>query len=132
MNKTFGELSIDEKLELHRAMYEGKPVQYWVDDHERWETKCTSQFHDNLVYRIAPEPETDIELPWHVISPEYRWAARDESGDIYVYESEPFVSNALRLWVGDDAKYCNHLIHLIHKPGNKPWDQSLIKRPEGV
>ena len=126
MNKTFGELSIDEKLELHRAFYEGKPVQYWAVDHVGWETKFSSQFADTLVYRIAPEPETDIELPWHVISPEYKWAARDADGAVWVYEEEPFPK--FDIWCGA-GKTCRHI---IHKPGNKPWDQSLIKRPEGV
>lgn len=129
MDKTFGELSIEEKLELHRAMYEGRTVQRWADDQERWVTKLSSPFVDHFVYRIAPEPEIDIELPWHVISPEYQWAARDESGDIYVYASMPSTAHLKTWWVGEVSQYCNHL---IHKPGNKPWDQSLIKRPEGV
>lgn len=126
MDKTFGELSIDEKLDLHRAFYEGKPVQYWEDWHMRWETKFSSQFADSLVYRIAPEPETDIELPWHVISPEYKWAARDANGAVWVYEEEPYPK--LDLW-GGSGMTCRHI---IHNPGNKPWNKSLIKRPEGV
>ena len=127
MNKTFGELSIDEKLELHRAFYEEKPVQYWVPGHAEWETKFSSEFNDHLVYRIAPEPETDIDLPWHVISPEYQWAARDADGAVWAYEEEP--SMGFDVWFGRNVQYCNFL---IHKPGNKPWNQSLIKRPEGV
>ena len=126
MNKMFGELSVDEKLELHRAFYEGKPVQYWDADHERWETKFSSYFTDSIIYRIAPEPETDIELPWHVISQEYQWAARDDNGAVWVYEVEPFPK--FDIWCGT-GKTCRHI---IHKPGNKPWNQSLIKRPEGV
>lgn len=126
MNKTFGELSIDEKLDLHRAMYEGRPVQYWAVGCGKWRTKVSSEFNDPLVYRIAPEPETDIELPWHVISPEYQWAARDANGAVWVYEEDPY--RKLDLW-GGSGMSCRHI---IHKPGNKPWDQSLIKRPEGV
>lgn len=129
MDKTFGELSIDEKLELHRAMYEGKKLQYWSVDQLTWETKYTSQFNDYLMYRIAPEPETDIELPWHVISPEYQWAARDPDGAIYVFTSEPFIDYPCEWWDGDNPQNCNVF---IYKPGNKPWEQSLIKRPEGV
>lgn len=127
MEKTFGELSIDEKLELHRAMYEGKKLQYWSVDQLMWETKLSIQFAYSLVYRIAPEPESDIELPWHVISPEYQWAARDANGAVWVYAEKP--SMRFGMWTGVYAQDCNHL---IHKPGNKPWDQSLVKRPEGV
>lgn len=129
MGKKFGELSIDEKLELHRAFYEGKSVQYFNDHFDLWMNKHDSEFNDSLVYRIAPGPETDIELPWHVISPEYRWAARDKNGDIYVYTSMPSTVRSKTWWVGEVSQYCDHL---IHKPGNKPWDQSLVKRPEGV
>lgn len=129
MNKTFGELNIEEKLELHRAVYEGKPVQYWNADRETWETRYTSYFADTSVYRITPEPETDIELPWHFISPEYQWAARDPDGAIYVYTSEPSVNYSRQWWDGDNSRNCGFL---IRKPGNKPWDQSLIKRQEGV
>lgn len=126
MSKKFGELSIDEKLELHRAFYEGKPVQYWTDNPAGWATKASSHFTDYLVYRIAPEPETDIELPWHVISPEFKWAARDACGTAWVYDEKPSLKFAE--WRGSGLS-CRHI---IHKPGNKPWDQSLIKRPEGV
>ena len=127
MEKTFGELSIDEKLELHRAMYEGKPVQYFAGDTFGWEAKISNAFRDSFTYRIEPEPETDIELPWHVISPEYQWAARDANGAVWVYAEKP--SMRFDMWTGVYAQDCNHL---IHKPGNKPWDQSLVKRPEGV
>lgn len=129
MDKKFGELSIDEKLELHRAMYEGKKLQYWSVDQLTWETKLSIQFAYSLVYRIAPEPETDIELPWHVISPEYQWAARDGNGNLYVYPSKPSTYGEDQWWYGYASRNCNHI---IHKPGNKPWNKSLIKRPEGV
>lgn len=127
MDKTFGELSIDEKLELHRAMYEGKSVQYFNVHVDLWMAKTSHSFSDDYIYRIAPEPETDIELPWHVISPEYQWAARDAYGDVWMYEEKP--SLKIDMWFEENARYCRHI---IHKPGNKPWDQSLIKRPEGV
>ena len=128
MYKKFGELNVDEKLELHRAMYEGRVVQYLSND-QTWETKFSSQFFASLVYRIAPEPETDMELPWHVIQPEYQWAARDADGAVWVYTSEPSVDYSRQWWYGIASRNCDHL---IHKPGNKPWDKSLIKRPEGV
>ena len=128
MDKTFGELSIDEKLELHRSMYEGRPVQYWAVGCGMWRTKFSSEFNDHLVYRTTPEPETDIELPWHVISPEYKWAAKDADGFVWVYEEEP--SLGFDVWRSHGwSCTCKNL---IHKPGNKPWEQSLIKRPEGV
>lgn len=127
MNKTFGELSIDEKLELHRDFYEGRVVQCFNDHFGVWMNKYGSEFDDSLIYRIKPEPETDIELPWHVISPEYQWAARDANGAVWVYAEKP--SMRFDMWTGVYAQDCNHL---IHKPGNKPWDQSLVKRPEGV
>lgn len=129
MNKPFGELSIEEKLELHRAMYEGKPVQCWAGDTVGWADKISKAFRDSFTYRIAPEPETDIELPWQVISPEYQWAARDADGNVWVYTSEPSVNYSRQWWDGIASRNCRFL---SHKPGNKLWDQSLIKRPEGV
>ena len=127
MNKTFGELSIDEKLELHRAMYEGRTVKFWADN--LWMIKTAHTFLDDYLYRIEPEPETDIELPWHVIQPEYQWAARDADGAVWVYTSEPSVDYSRQWWYGIASRNCGFL---IHKPGSKLWDQSLIKRPEGV
>ena len=91
--------------------------------------KTAHTFLDDYLYRIEPEPETDIELPWDVITPEYQWVARDADGSVWMYASEPSTHGGDQLWYGYPTRCCNHL---IHKPGNKPWDQSLIKRPEGV
>lgn len=126
MDKTFDKLSIDEKLELHRAFYEGKRIELYARAIKKWVQKDYIAFYPDMIYRIAPETETNIELPWHVISPEYQWAARDENGAVWVYEEMPY--QRFDMWVG----YGLSCRHIIHKPGNKPWDQSLIKRPEGV
>ena len=82
-------------------------------------------------FSALPEPR-DMQVPWHVIPPEYRWAARDEGGDACTFRGEPVKGQSM--WaVGLSETGFIRIDQLVgYDPGTKPWDQSLIQRPEGV
>lgn len=77
-----------------------------------------------------PEPAPrDIQLPWEVLHQKWQWAARDESGFTYLYQGKPQKGHGG--WIkgeGRVARADNLLADFA--PGTKPWDQSLIRRPE--
>lgn len=125
----FGKLDINTKLALHRAHYEGKQIEgdtascHWaLVPHPTW--------WPTLVYRLKPEPLRDIAPPWHVMNPEIKWVARDEDDEVYGYKQKPVVRNDL--WTPSDGGCfaCALLAPFDH--GNKPWNKSLVQRPEGV
>lgn len=129
INELFGDLDIETKLALHRAFYEGKNIQcggpvYWVGG-----VKNPSWYAD-IMYRVKPEPLKDIELPWEVILPKFKWAARDKGGQVYVFEDRPVASSTR--WTRTSA--CDYIgvEVLVYEPGNKPWEESLIQRPKEV
>lgn len=90
-----------------------------------------------IAYQVAlPEPR-DMQVPWHVLPPEYRWAARDEHeyegtemGEGYAFDMPPKTLFG-RIWHGGNKPI--RIDQLVgYDPGTKPWDQSLIQRPEGM
>lgn len=40
-------------------------------------------------YRAAPEPLRPMTVPWDALRPQWKWAARDPDGDVYVYTKKP-------------------------------------------
>lgn len=81
-------------------------------------------------YQVAlPEPR-DMIVPWHVLPKEYRWAAVDDDGRAYAYEETP---SCFGNWWKSPSESHIRIDQLVgYDPGTKPWDQSLIQRPEGV
>jgi len=124
----FGELDIETKLALHRAYYEGKEVEFNLYDgvfivakSPIWSGTCT--------YRIKPLPLTDIVLPWEAIDPQWKWAARDADGRVYLYKQEPDVAETyIQEWTSKMG-VMGAQGFFVFSPGNKPWDESLIERP---
>ena len=52
--KKFKDLSIEEKLALHRAHYEGKEIQIFCDDNQ-WHSLPKPVFQGDGCYRVNPE-----------------------------------------------------------------------------
>lgn len=95
----------------------------------------SNQPFDIIAYQVAlPEPR-DMQVPWHVLPDGYDWAAVDNDGEANAFNQEPHTHMPRRCWtVG--ATFSGRRIRIDqligYDPGTKPWDQSLIQRPEGV
>lgn len=79
----------------------------------------------NGIYRTK---QRKLEIPWHVIKPEYKWAVMYSDGVICVNEIKPagFTDAG---WYG--AGKCCELPLNIDTTGID-WRESLTERPEGV
>ena len=84
-------------------------------------------FYHDVIYRLQPEPLRDISLPWAALDDRWQWAARDEGGGVWVYSGRPELSR--RVWSSDRPYKEITGLFANFDPGNKPWGQSLIKRP---
>ena len=129
IKQPFGSLDIETKLALHRANYEGKVIEI-IYDGDEFEVCSAPVFYHDVIYRLQPEPMRDISLPWAALDDRWQWAAWDMDGRVWVYLECPDLGPIL--WTTDG--HCLEITGLLANldPGNKPWNESLIRRPEGV
>ena len=127
IDQLFGTLDIETKLALCRAGYEGKVIECLCIAYGKWIVVIDPTWFPDCTYRLQPEPLRDISLPWAALDARWQWAARDESGGVWVYDERPDTGTALwkskHLYLKVTGLFANF------DPGNKPWGQSLIKRP---
>lgn len=139
IDQPFGSLDIETKLALHRAHYEGKvfETKIHIIDPDRWIVTGDPAWLPRCPYRVRPEP-LDISLPWAALDARWKWAARDEDGSVWVYDERPDPGTALWKYTGTalwkSGCLCLEITSLFANfdPGNKPWEESLIRRPEGA
>lgn len=123
-----------EKIAIMQAYLDGKTIETLAIGSDTWYgmTPITEDVGEPLwdwkqfKYRIKPEPEpVAMDIPWHMIKPAYKWAAMDSNGKVYVSIKEPTLT--AHSWYSSDYITINAL---NFDRGNKPWDQSLVQRPE--
>ena len=130
IDQPFGALDIETKLALHLAHYEGEVIECLYIAKGGWSVVIEPTWIPAYPYRLQPEPMRDISLPWAALDDRWQWAARDESGGVWVYDERPDTGTAL--W--KSGRLCLEVTGLFANfdPGNKPWNESLIRRPDGV
>lgn len=77
------------------------------------------------IYRTRPR---QLVIPWEHIKPEYKWAAMDQSGSVWVYEQKPEIE--VLGWAGEGILECADA--LIIDTTGIDWRDSLVQRPDGV
>ena len=127
IDQPFGSLDIETKLALHRAHYEGKVIECIRNSHGKWDVTMAPAWFPDCPYRLQPEPLRDISLPWAALNDRWQWVARDENGNVWVYDERP--DTGIRVWTTNGL--CLEVTDLFANfdPGNKPWSESLIRRP---
>lgn len=77
---------------------------------------------------------TKPSLPWHLIDPVYNYAVRDAKGRVWVHKRKPVLMpttiNGKGWMYGGREMLLKDWPDI--DPGNCPWRDSLVKRPEGV
>lgn len=113
-------------------------IKQWADDNSiviewlkddgdgkgEW-TECVSPtWQDVLEYRIKP---TKPSIDWSHVHPDYKWMAKDEDGEMWLYEVEP--SLAVSGWVAGYLGGMQAMCFASAKPGSCHWRDSLVQRP---
>ena len=126
IDQPFGALDIETKLALCRAHFEAKVIEVRHGG-GGFEVCSAPAFYHDVIYRLQPGPLRDISLPWAVLDARWKWAARDESGGVWVYDERP--DTGTRVWITNGL--CLEITGLLTNfdPGNKPWNESLVRRP---
>lgn len=93
----------------------------------RWRKNDGPAIYPNCIYRAIP-PYTPITVSWSVLVDSIQWIAADKNGNIYGYSNQPEAGEYC--WNFNNQAFSLKAIKSLNR-GDIPWDQSLIKRPEG-
>ena len=74
-------------------------------------------------YRIATIPDS---INWDHVAPGWKWMARDEDGDVYLFTEKPILKSDVWGSSGDAVALCLS----SYTRGTVDWQQSLVRRPE--
>lgn len=118
--------SILKTLDLHgeviKAFVEGAEIQYRQEGCD-WSDANTPAFELTTQYRVKP-PKPALEIPWYLLPKDFKYAATDAHGGVYLFRLKPKKSSVL--WVGAGA---TELPLLNLNPRNVSWVESLTIRP---
>jgi hypothetical protein len=132
--KYFKDLSKEEKLEMIEAQLDGKTIEFW--DGQGWLRTLSGGsliYYSDVCYRVAKTK--DEFTNWEILSPEYKWIARDSWGVVEAFTKKPKVFGQFWLEDGDEdedggIEPVNIKFLTCYKQGTVDWEDSLIERPE--
>ncbi len=80
---------------------------------------------DYRVKRVEPDY-----IDWSHVAPGWKFMARDEAGQTYIYKSRPAIDDELSWFSPDSFSRCDGRFTSYRK-GTADWKDSLVERPEG-
>lgn len=118
--------------DLMRVLSDGHTVEVESACGEKWSTVMEFRFDvtkldDELLfeYRIKP---TKPSINWGHVDPRYKYLARDENGNVYLYTEEPV--KCVHIWDSDGGMACRADSHITLTVGNCDWTESLVERTQ--
>lgn len=120
--------------ELRRWHGAGGEVQWYGHD-GIWREKGvpSADLARGNVYRAVRPALIPFHVPdevWRVLGPRWKFAARDEGGEVFLYEKEP-MRDGVVWFCGGAQRRVNDLFPAIIV-GTVPWTEAIVQRPEGV
>lgn len=126
---------IKTRRDLMKVLADGHTVEYKSIVGEEWFTVENFGFNittldDTLlhVYRIKT---TKPSIDWSQVSDKYKYLARDEDGQVYLYVNK-HVLKQNNWWTLEDGDYDIASVFKSLDVGNCIWSESLVERPEGI
>lgn len=116
-----------EKIEIMQSFVDGKKLEWRSSMFPEWqETENPSWEWNSLDYRI--KQVSPLIIPWDAIKPEYKWAAKDGNGTIYLYQDKPYAGTNTDKWFSQLSYSFTNLL-IIQDPDNIDWEDSVVERP---
>ena len=122
--KTLEEMTKEERTELFEAWFQGERIEYYHSG--EWCHAIYPAWNPDTTYRIAPRKPS---IDWSHVAPEYKWLARDESGEVYLYTIEPELARDVWIARTMDLELRADTFSSLD-PGTCDWWESLVRRPE--
>lgn len=76
-------------------------------------------------YRISTTPDS---IDWSHVAPEWKFMARDESGNVFLYGSYP--RRCGNYWGDHTSIFIQAKYFSSYRRGTCDWKESLVRRPE--
>jgi hypothetical protein len=124
----FGLLADEEKAALQAQ----GPWEFWqpVGWREIAEEEGPGWFGD-IVYRAIKPAPVDDWADWDRLHVWAQFVARDEDGAVCCYTGAPDIVISVGRWINASGSLCRiDDFPGMFRPGNRPWNESLIQRPE--
>lgn len=126
IDKPFGELDRETQSEILLAHYvDGAEIEFSLGDILTWEKANYPEWRKYRIYRSRPEPLRDMVVPWDYLPDWVQYVALDQSGTITCHEKLPTPDTRGWFSQGGMSDYT-----VLKDPGNKPWTDSLVRRPK--
>jgi hypothetical protein len=122
----FKDLTDEEKLLIINEKMKGN-VEYSLGN--GWDQALDFELSFKYIYRTKPKPIKKLNIPWQFIKPEFKWAAMDNDGEVYLHIDKP--SFGSQDWVTNSG-YCRIDHKLNIDTTGVDWKTSLTQRPEGL
>ena len=126
--KTFDHMNLEEKLELLTAWVDGKVM----SDYDGWQPLPRPIWGGSIPFRVKPAVQDSIN--WSHVHEAYKYMARDEDGEAYLYKDSP--RNYESYWSsigpkeeGAFSSYKEAGAFSSYKRGSTDWKDSLVCRP---
>lgn len=123
----FKDLSDKQKLEIIKGLENGI-LEVYNDCKEVWNKKDHKALVLNSIYRVRPEQDTPLDIPWQFIKSCYKWAAMDANNSIWLFPERPTRNNFSWSFGGPPSQ--TTALNIPTK--GIVWDRSLTKRPENI
>ena len=129
----FGKMTKEQKMVLLEAFADGKELEWSVDPIAFSWYKFDPNNHNlcgTNYFRITEKKYKEPIIPWKSLSKDVKWYARDEDGGCFCFNEKPDL--LCFTWdVCSDSPLTRADYIVGHIPGDCPWEESLVERPEG-
>lgn len=122
-----------DKIAIMQAYLRGEIIEMTTargDRNEHWVVEHNPTWNwGPMLYRVKLEEVTYDTMDWTNIDVKYRYAARDECGDVYLYKHKP-KCHRTSWWENHWDEFSHNLsdFFLGHVKGTCDWKDSLINR----
>lgn len=121
--KAFGELNLDEKIELFTHWADGGDIEFWDWSDRRWvKSIAPLAWISQIIYRKV---QTKPSINWDHVSDDFNWLVVDSFGNGYLFRRKPVQLE--KSWSCSDVSAKNFK---SYNRGNCEWAESLVMRPD--
>lgn len=114
------------KLQGKAVEAQSKNVVFSIDE-KNWELSASANLNwETYNYRVVQRPLLNA-AQWNLIHPDYKWAAKDGNGEIYLFSRKPHIIEIK--WIIDYRGKATFCPFKDLDPDDIYWRDSLQERP---